>query len=100
LSSLGDEEKIVMQDVMNEWKDHVRGAPGGSSSTGTILPPGPGEWDEDLGVPLCVVCQGVRFMYNLGIENISNSIGRLTKLSNWKRRMVGERRTLTTFYSS
>ncbi|KAI5301555.1 hypothetical protein KEM56_001606 [Ascosphaera pollenicola] len=70
--SLDDETKIVMEEVMTDWRDHrrVNGsndssvATGGSTSNGTTgvgnvnIPLGPGEWDEGLGVPLCVVCQG------------------------------------------
>ncbi|KIH93738.1 dynein light intermediate chain [Sporothrix brasiliensis 5110] len=30
---------------------------GGSGDGGDALPPGPGEWEDALGLPLCVVCQ-------------------------------------------
>lgn len=65
LISLDDETKIVMEEVMGEWKDKKRGldsasAPGVPNSGGPVtIPLGPGEWDEGLGLPLCVVCQGV-----------------------------------------
>jgi dynein light intermediate chain 1 len=65
LISLDDETKIVMEEVMSEWKDKKRGldsssTPGVANSGGPVtIPLGPGEWDEGLGVPLCVVCQGV-----------------------------------------
>lgn len=65
LISLDDETKIVMEEVMSEWKDKKRGldssaAPGVPNSGGPVtIPLGPGEWDEGLGVPLCIVCQGV-----------------------------------------
>lgn len=37
------------------------GAGGLTSSGGPVtMPLGPGEWDEGLGIPMCVVCQGVR----------------------------------------
>jgi dynein light intermediate chain 1 len=51
---------------MTEWRDRKRGldaAAAGSqvaSSGGPVtIPLGPGEWDEGLGIPVCVVCQGV-----------------------------------------
>jgi dynein light intermediate chain 1 len=49
------------------WRDRGRGTTsldtGGANTVagGDItLPLGPGEWDEALGLPLCVVCQNVR----------------------------------------
>ncbi|OJJ48328.1 hypothetical protein ASPZODRAFT_62047 [Penicilliopsis zonata CBS 506.65] len=66
LISLDDETKIVMEEVMTEWRDRKRGldastaGPGGLASSGgpVAIPLGPGEWDEGLGIPMCVVCQG------------------------------------------
>ncbi|KAL2812388.1 dynein light intermediate chain-domain-containing protein [Aspergillus granulosus] len=65
LISLDDEAKIVLEENMTEWRDRKRGldaAAAGSqvaSSGGPVtIPLGPGEWDEGLGVPVCVVCQG------------------------------------------
>lgn len=68
LVSLDDETKFVMEETMTEWRDRKRGidpssaAAGGiSNSSGPVtIPLGPGEWDEGLGIPMCVVCQGVR----------------------------------------
>lgn len=52
-----------MEEVMTEWRDCKRGGDA-SAVTGTKggakIPIGPGEWDEGLGIPLCVVCQGER----------------------------------------
>lgn len=53
---------------MTEWRDRKRamdpnsaGAQGLTSSGGPVaIPLGSGEWDEGLGIPMCVVCQGVR----------------------------------------
>lgn len=65
LISLDDETKIVMEETMTEWRDRKRGmdpsaASGLPSSGGPVtIPLGPGEWDEGLGIPMCVVCQGV-----------------------------------------
>lgn len=50
---------------MISWRDRGRGGStldsGGSTATeGDVsLPLGPGEWEEALGLPLCVVCQNV-----------------------------------------
>jgi dynein light intermediate chain 1, cytosolic len=52
---------------MISWRDRGRGGNsldgGGVNSTtesDVSLPLGPGEWEEALGLPLCVVCQNVR----------------------------------------
>ncbi|KAI1806880.1 dynein light intermediate chain-domain-containing protein [Daldinia bambusicola] len=65
MMSLSHECKATMEEVMDSWKD--RGRTGGSvnlDGTGTVaaegdvaLPLGPGEWEDGLGLPLCVVCQ-------------------------------------------
>ncbi|BDD59543.1 hypothetical protein MPDQ_001057 [Monascus purpureus] len=71
LISLDDETKIVMEDTMIEWRDRRRGQDpspaGGLAGAGgpATIPLGPGEWDEGLGVPLCVVCQGADKMEKL-----------------------------------
>ncbi|WEW55937.1 hypothetical protein PRK78_001372 [Emydomyces testavorans] len=61
LFSLDDDTKLVMEEIMTEWKGQRRGMdstyPTGSGASVSI-PLGPGEWDEGLGVPMCVVCQG------------------------------------------
>ncbi|KAJ5794900.1 hypothetical protein N7457_001499 [Penicillium paradoxum] len=66
LVSLDDETKFVMEETMTEWRDRKRGVDSSSGATGGIstsggpvtIPLGPGEWDEGLGIPMCVVCQG------------------------------------------
>jgi dynein light intermediate chain 1 len=57
-----------MEEVMISWRDRGRGGnalDGGgvsNSAEGDVsLPLGPGEWEEALGLPLCVVCQNVRY---------------------------------------
>lgn len=68
LISLDDDTKIAMEETMTEWRDRKRGmdpssaGAGGLSGSGgpVTIPLGPGEWDEGLGIPMCVVCQGVR----------------------------------------
>ncbi|OKL63952.1 hypothetical protein UA08_00672 [Talaromyces atroroseus] len=75
LISLDDPTKIVMEEVMTEWKDKKRGldlnsTTGVTNSGGPVtIPLGPGEWDEGLGVPLCVVCHGANKIEQLEKEN-------------------------------
>ncbi|KAL1974599.1 hypothetical protein VTN31DRAFT_4803 [Thermomyces dupontii] len=74
LLKLDDQTKIVMEEVMSEWKDRKRGldsASAGVANAGgpVTIPLGPGEWDEGLGVPLCVVCQGADKIEKLEKEN-------------------------------
>jgi hypothetical protein len=68
LMSLSLESKGAMEEVMVGWRD--RGRQGGSvnldgtnavttESGDVALPLGPGEWEDGLGIPLCVVCQNV-----------------------------------------
>lgn len=66
-SSLGDGPTESMEQTMREWQQRKRGTSiydTGGSSTGNeasvTLPLSQGEWDEPLGLPLCVVCHGVR----------------------------------------
>lgn len=61
LVSLDDDTKLAMEEVMTEWRDHKRGGDTAAPPGAVVAPLGPGEWDEGLGVPLCVVCQGVSF---------------------------------------
>lgn len=68
--SLSDECKQTMEDVMLSWRE--RGRTGSSvnlDGTGAVaaegevaLPLGPGEWEDGLGLPLCVVCQNVGYL--------------------------------------
>ncbi|KAI2639225.1 dynein light intermediate chain-domain-containing protein [Xylaria nigripes] len=63
--SLSPECKEAMEEVISGWRE--RGRAGGSvnlDGTGAVaaeddvaLPLGPGEWEDALGLPLCVVCQ-------------------------------------------
>ena len=56
----------MMQEVMQDWEQRRRGGPhdmGGanaSNETSVNVPLGSGEWDEALGLPLCVVCHNVK----------------------------------------
>jgi dynein light intermediate chain 1, cytosolic len=79
LISLSDESKQTMEDVMLSWRDRGRG--GGTNLDGTqaasagegdlSLPMGPGEWEDALGLPLCVVCQNVSHLVLPGRCHIS-----------------------------
>lgn len=66
-ASLGDAPMESMEQTMKEWQQRKRGIPTsdiGGLTTGNegrvTLPLSPGEWDEPLGLPLCVVCHRVR----------------------------------------
>ena len=65
--SLDQDCKEKMEEVMISWRDRGRGGnalDGGGTSNAAdgdvSLPLGPGEWEEALGLPLCVICQNVR----------------------------------------
>lgn len=68
LVSLSHEAKERMEEVMLSWRGRGRqggtnldGSGAAASSEGDVaLPLGPGEWEDALGLPLCVVCQNVR----------------------------------------
>ncbi|KAI1747258.1 dynein light intermediate chain-domain-containing protein [Xylaria castorea] len=80
LLSLSPECKEAMEEVISGWRE--RGRTGGSvnlDGTGAVategdvaLPLGPGEWEDALGLPLCVVCQN------------SERIDYLEKTQGWK----------------
>ncbi|KAI0019977.1 dynein light intermediate chain-domain-containing protein [Xylariomycetidae sp. FL0641] len=80
IRSLSDECHEIMKENMSIWQE--RGRTGGSvnlDGTGAVaaegdvaLPLGPGEWDDALGLPLCVVCQN------------SERIDYLEKSQGWK----------------
>ncbi|KAL6707614.1 hypothetical protein ACN47E_003964 [Coniothyrium glycines] len=56
--SLDDASKVVLEENIQMLQDKGRNlAQEGSSIENVRIPLGPGEWDEPLGVPLCVVCQ-------------------------------------------
>ena len=51
---------------MISWRERGRGGnafdggvSGSTAESDVSLPLGPGEWEEALGLPLCVVCQNV-----------------------------------------
>lgn len=56
--SLDDASKVVLEENIQMLQDKGRNlTTEGSSMENVKLPMGPGEWDEPLGLPLCVVCQ-------------------------------------------
>ena len=92
---------------MTSWRTKGRGGTSGALDAGSAvdgdvsLPLGPGEWDDPLGLPLCVVCQNVRKL-SAGYINLLNRhsdqiFGRPTRWSRWTRTMIGASRTLTLF---
>ncbi|RBR17091.1 uncharacterized protein FIESC28_06593 [Fusarium coffeatum] len=73
LKRVDSDQRDLMQEVMATWKERGRGGAatnldGTPSATATggdgdsSLPLGPGEWEEPLGLPLCVVCQNAQKM--------------------------------------
>ena len=64
-SDLDTEAQDSMATVMKEWQQRRRGGTSYATSdsvgdSNINIPLGQGEWDEPLGLPLCVVCHGVR----------------------------------------
>ncbi|KAI9780541.1 MAG: hypothetical protein M1839_006659 [Geoglossum umbratile] len=65
LSSLDDVTKEAIEERRTSLRDNGRvgafdgggGSSGGNTDGDVSIPLGPGEWDEALGIPLCVVCQ-------------------------------------------
>ncbi|KAI9719559.1 MAG: hypothetical protein M1812_003330 [Candelaria pacifica] len=64
LASLDFDAKEVMEENMSTWRNRWRGGEMSFGGGGGFVPEhqisiplGPGEWDEALGIPLCVVCQ-------------------------------------------
>jgi dynein light intermediate chain 1 len=69
--SLDTESKQAMEENVRHWRDTKRSTTLEGSTTGedSVLPLGPGEWDEPLGVPLCLVCQNTDKMQALEKEH-------------------------------
>lgn len=57
--SLDEASKFVLQDNIEAHQNRGRNSASeaNSSMEDVKMPLGPGEWDEPLGIPLCVVCQ-------------------------------------------
>lgn len=111
---------------MVDWRERRRGgrvaADGGSAladlKENVSVPLGGGEWDENVGLPICVVCQnvsGTRFQYLIYMDYkdsrtqswilwtdnlLTNGVtDRPTKWTIWKKKWGGGRRILTSFFS-
>ena len=60
-----DECRETMNTLMQEWQEKRRGGQsdagigGANAEQNVSVPLGQGEWDEPLGVPLCVICHNV-----------------------------------------
>ena len=68
IASLNDDSKAAMAETMKDWQQPKRanlapdaGTGGRNIETNITIPLSQGEWDEGLGLPLCVVCHGVSF---------------------------------------
>ena len=113
LISVDDKTKIAMAETMTEWRDRKKGmdpnsagAQGLASSGGApTIPLGSGEWDEALGIPMCVVCQGVCMT---AASNGEKSLRadwpcrdiRPIILRNWRKTTVGTKKNSTSSSSS
>ena len=66
ISSLDDETKVKMEEAMQAWQQRrgpIQDSGGGGVTEGNVtIPLGPGEWDEAVGLPLCVVCHSVSIL--------------------------------------
>lgn len=107
-SDLDSESKETMEKVMKEWQQRKRGVStydtwgSGTGNEGNFtLPLSQGEWDEPLGVPLCVVCHNVCVSKGCtwagkGLIVASNRPIRSTV---WRSSRTGKRKSLTSCYN-
>ncbi|KAL8979156.1 MAG: hypothetical protein Q9177_006216, partial [Variospora cf. flavescens] len=68
--TMDDDCKVTAEEIMQAWQQRRRGAPyeGASAATSDSLinvPLGQGEWDEPLGLPICVACHGTEKIESL-----------------------------------
>ena len=117
-SSLNDECKAALEKNMLEWQQRRGGASSYSTGGGSAgndssvtIPLSQGEWDEGLGLPLCVVCHSVcaeiktyscSFKHHMteGIAILIAKSGRPTRLRHLKWNRDGGKRNLISSYSS
>ena len=111
-SELSEEAQESAEIVMTDWQQRRRGRPpndfaatASSTDSNVVIPLSQGEWDEPLGLPLCVVCHGVCDTNHL--KDIESTFSRrfadvrrrLTKSIHWKPSKAGERKTLILSFS-
>ena len=99
VEQLSTDSRDQMAEVMSAWKERGRGGAstnldGTPSATAggdgdSSLPLGPGEWEEPLGLPLCVVCQNVSQIHSPRCGPWLN-FQRRKRWSFWKRVRVGK----------
>ena len=65
IADFDQESQNAMEETMRYWQQRRRGGANldsnGTATTEPVvnLPLSPGEWDEPLGLPVCVVCHRV-----------------------------------------
>lgn len=111
-SELKEEAQESMEMVMADWQQRRRGRPpnevtGTASSidSNVVIPLSQGEWDEPLGLPLCVVCHRVCHVNHL--KDIVGTFSRhlvdiryrLTTSIHWRPSKAGEKKTLTLSFN-
>ena len=83
MDQVGTDEREQFEEVIASWKERGRGGAstnldGTTSAVGAggdgdgLLPLGPGEWTEPLGLPLCVVCQNVSITKDVDSNAVLN----------------------------
>ena len=64
-STLDEQCKVAVEETIKDWQQRRKGGlaldSGVASTSNVNVPLSQGEWDEPLGLPLCVVCHGVSF---------------------------------------
>lgn len=103
LQSLDASCMAAMEDVMVSWRDRGRngssvnldGTGAASGEGDTALPLGPSEWEDGLGLPLCVVCQNVRVPESRVVCCAADGFRSLIRCRLWRRAKAGRRSTLT-----
>lgn len=104
LQSLDVSCMTAMEEVMISWRDRGRngssvnldGTGAVSGEGDTALPLGPSEWEDGLGLPLCVVCQNVSTGADTRVyPRIADQFYRPIGWRSWRRARAGKRRILT-----
>lgn len=100
LITLDDNVKITLEENMTDWKEKRKGVDAltgnfGQQATKDGVPApavtlGPGEWDEGLGVPLCIVCQNAEKIERLEKE-LGWEEGEFDFIAQWMRTVLLKR---------